>query len=263
MKRRQFVKYAGIGFLSAATGAVTEFYRNGGLAQAQGNPSLNIQWLGHTCFLISSGEMRILVNPFRTLGCTAGYRLPTVPANLVLASSLLFDEGAVDSIPRGTRILTEPGLYQLPGMQMQGISVAKDRLGGRRFGRNVAWRWTQAGLNILHLGALASPIETEQRILMGRPDVLMIPVGGGAKAYSPQEAQAAIAILNPKVIIPTHFRTQAADAASCDIVAVDEFLNVMAGTPIERKGGNDPISLTPASLPSQGSLIIVPGYSFA
>jgi len=205
--------------------------------------------------------MRILVNPFRTLGCTAGYRLPSVTADLVLASSLLFDEGAVDSIPRGTRILTEPGLYQLPGMQMQGISVAKDRLGGRRFGRNVAWRWNQAGINILHLGALASTIETEQRILMGRPDVLMIPVGGGAKAYSPQEAQAAIAILNPKVVIPTHFRTQAADA-SCDIVAVDEFLTLMAGTPIQQNN-SDTINLSQSSLPSQGSLIVVPSYRFA
>ncbi len=256
MKRRQFVKYAGIGFLSAASVA-----GGWGLAQAQGIASLNIQWLGHTCFLISSGGMRILVNPFRTLGCTAGYRLPSVTADLVLASSLLFDEGAVDSIPRGTRILTEPGLYQLPGMQMQGISVAKDRLGGRRFGRNVAWRWNQAGMNILHLGALASTIETEQRILMGRPDVLMIPVGGGAKAYSPQEAQAAIAILNPKVVIPTHFRTQAADA-SCDIVAVDEFLTLMAGTPIQQNN-SDTINLSQSSLPSQGSLIVVPSYRFA
>jgi len=86
MKRRQFVKYAGIGFLSAASVA-----GGWGLAQAQGIASLNIQWLGHTCFVISSGGMRILVNPFRTLGCTAGYRLPSVTADLVLASSLLFD----------------------------------------------------------------------------------------------------------------------------------------------------------------------------
>lgn len=259
MKRRQLIHYAGASFLSAVTVA-------GGwqVAQAQPRPTgnLTIQWLGHTCFLISDNGMRILVNPFRTLGCTAGYRLPRVAADIVLASSLLFDEGAVDSIPSGTRILTEPGLYQLPGMQMQGINVVKDRQGGRRFGRNVAWRWTQGGINILHLGALASPIEAEQKILMGRPDVLMIPVGGGAKAYTPQEAKAAIAVLDPKVIIPTHFRTQAADAASCDIVAVDEFLNLMAGTTVQQSG-SDTINLTPANIPSQGSVVIVPNYRFA
>jgi len=261
MKRRQLINYAGASFLSAI--AVSGSWQ---MAQAQApaidNAGVTIQWLGHTCFLVSGNGMRTLVNPFRTLGCTAGYRSPQVSANLVLASSLLFDEGAVDSIPSGTRILTEPGLYQLPGMQMQGINVVKDRVEGRRFGRNVAWRWTQGGVNILHLGALASPIGAEQQILMSRPDVLMIPVGGGAKAYTPQEAKAAIAVLNPKVIIPTHFRTQAAEAASCDIVAVDEFLSVMAGTTTVQQNAGDTIALSQANLPRQGSVLIVPNYRF-
>ncbi len=259
MKRRQLIKYAGAGFLSALTVAGSRQ-----VAQAQPRPAignLTLQWLGHTCFLISGNGMRVLANPFRTVGCTAGYRLPQISADLVIASSLLFDEGAVDRIPSGTRILTEPGLYQLPGMQMQGISVVKDRIGGRRFGRNVAWRWTQSGINILHLGALASPIEAEQKILMGRPDVLMIPIGGGTKAYTAQEARAAIAVLEPKVIIPTHFRTQAADAAACDIAAVDEFLTTMAGTTIQQSG-SDTINLNQSNIPSQGSVIIVPNYRF-
>jgi len=268
MKRRQLIRYAGASLLSSITVA-------GGWQTAQAQPrpvgsgNLAIQWLGHTCFLISGNGLRVLINPFRALGCTAGYRLPQVAADLVLASSLLFDEGAVDTIPSGTRILTEPGLYQLPGAQLQGIGVVKDRLGGRRFGRNVAWSWTQAGINILHLGALASPIEPEQKILMGRPNVLLIPVGGGAKSYTSQEAIAAIKVLEPKIIVPTHFRTQAADPApdKCDIVAVDQFLQDILKEPtiqatIQQNSG-DTINLTSASLPRQGSIVIVPNYSFS
>ncbi len=96
---------------------------------------------------------------------------------------------------------------------------------------------------------------------MGRPDLLLIPVGGGAKAYTPQEAQQAIQALNPKLIIPTHYRTQAADTASCDIVELDQFLALMDGMPV-RRSDSDTIALSPADLPQNGSAIQVLSYKF-
>jgi len=102
---------------------------------------------------------KILVNPFRTLGCTAKYRPPNVAADLVLISSQLLDEGAVEGCPV-IPLIYEPGIYQFNGMQ-PGIATNHDRQAGRRFGTNVAWRWTQAGINILHLEA-AAPITNEQ-----------------------------------------------------------------------------------------------------
>lgn len=257
MKRRQLMQYAGTGALTTLATVLAS-----GFKPAVAQSSLSVQWLGHTCFLFTSGASRILVNPFRTLGCTAGYRPPLVQADLVLISSQLLDEGSIEGLPGDPRLVYEPGVYEFNGIQLQGIATDHDRIGGKRFGTNVAWRWKQAGMDILHLGGAAAPITTEQKILMGRPDVLFVPVGGGPKAYNPQEAQAAIQQLNPKLIIPTQYRTQAADSANCDIVAVDDFLAVMSGTPV-RRANSDTITLTAAGLPANGSAIELLSYNFS
>jgi L-ascorbate metabolism protein UlaG (beta-lactamase superfamily) len=256
MKRRQLMQYAGAGLLTTVATTLGKFQP--AVAQAG---SLTVQWLGHTCFLFNGGGTRVLVNPFRTLGCTAGYRPPNVAADLVLISSQLLDEGAVESVPGNPRLVFEPGVYDFNNIQFQGIATDHDRVGGKRFGTNVAWRWTQAGINILHLGGAAAPITTEQKILMGTPDVVFVPVGGGPKAYNPQEARTAVQALNAKLVIPTHYRTQAADEASCDIVALDEFLAVMDGMPV-RRANSDTISLSAADLPQNGSAIQVLSYRF-
>jgi len=259
MKRRQLMRYAGAGLLATlGTGLASSWQSY--QAQTSGG-GLSVQWLGHTSFLFTGGGLRILTNPFRALGCTAGYRSPKVAADLVLISSQLLDEGAAEGLPGNPRILYEPGVYQVGDIKLQGIVIAHDRVGGRRFGYNIAWMWTQGGIKILHLGGAAAPLAIEQKILMGRPDLALVPVGGGPKAYNPQEAKQAIATLNPKVVIPTQYRTKAADAGTCEIVPVDDFLSVVDGLTVQRLS-NDTITLKPADLPQNGSVIKVPSYKF-
>lgn len=253
------IGYAGASLLTTlGTGLIS------GLQPSQAQTSkgsLSVKWLGHTCFLFTGSGLRILVNPFRPLGCTAGYRLPNVEADLVLISSQLLDEGAAEGLPGNPRILFEPGVYQISGIQLQGISINHDRVGGRRFGSNVAWLWNQGGIKVLHLGGAAAPIEIEQKILIGRPDVALVPVGGGPKAYNSQEAKQAVNTLNPKIVIPTHFRTQAADSATCDIEPVDEFLTLMDGMTVQRLN-SDSISIKSSDLPDSESVIKVLSYKF-
>lgn len=257
MKRRQILGYVGAGL---ATTLFTSLSAQSQSA-AQTGESLSVKWLGHTCFLFSSGKTRILVNPFRTIGCTAKYRAPKVESGLVLISSQLLDEGAVEGLPGKPQLIYEPGVYRFNGIQVQGITTAHDRVNGRRFGNNVVWRWKQAGINILHLGGAAAPITIEQKILMGRPDVLLVPVGGGAKAYNPTEAQATVLALNPKVVIPTHYSTQAADSSSCDLVGVEQFLELMQGKAV-RRADSDTITISPASLPPKDMAIQLLSYKF-
>lgn len=259
MKRRQLMRYAGAGLLTTmGTVIASEFSPS--LAQKPSG-GLSVQWLGHTCFLFTGNGLRILVNPFRPIGCTAGYRPPKVSADLVLISSQLLDEGEIEGLPGNPRILYEPGAYKVSGIQLQGISMPHDREGGRRFGSNVAWLWNQGGIKILHLGGAAAPIDIEQKILIGRPDLALIPVGGGPKAYNPEEAKQAVSALNPKMVIPTHYRTQAADSSNCEIVAVDEFLTLMNGMTVRRANSNA-IALKSSDLPDNGSVVQLLSYNF-
>lgn len=256
MKRRQLMGYAGAGLVTTlVTGLGSHFQAN-----AQSSGSLSIQWLGHTCFLFTGGGTKILVNPFRTIGCTAKYRPPKVAADLVLISSQLLDEGAVEDLPGNPKLIYEPGVYEFQSIKFEGIAIPHDRKGGKQFGTNVAWQWQQAGIKILHLGGAAAPITIEQKILIGRPDVALVPVGGGAKAYNAEEAKQAIQTINPKLIIPTHYRTQAADEANCDISPLDNFLTVMSGMTV-RRSNSDTISISPGNLPENG-VIQVLSYKF-
>jgi L-ascorbate metabolism protein UlaG (beta-lactamase superfamily) len=256
MQRRRFVQQFGAGFASAlGLGLAAQWQQ----AQAQ-SPGVTIRWLGHTSFLFSGEGRRILVNPFRALGCTAGYRVPTdVPADAVLISSRLFDEGGtLQGLAGNPTVLADPGVYDLAPLQLQAIATPHDREGGRRFGDNLIWRWQQGGLTIVHMGGAAAPLEVEEQILLGRPDVMLVPVGGGPKAYDAQEAIAAIRTLNPRIVIPTHFRTRAADVPSdfdCDIDPLQPFLDLMRATPT-REVNSDSVTLTTASLPGGNGMII-------
>jgi L-ascorbate metabolism protein UlaG (beta-lactamase superfamily) len=85
-------------------------------------------------------------------------------------------------------------------------------------------------------------------------------VGGSAKAYNAQEAKDAIAVLNPKLVIPTHYRTAAADSNNCDITPVDNFLTLMQGVNI-RRSNNDSVIVNSQSLPKNTEIQIL-SYKF-
>lgn len=106
------------------------------------------------------------------------------------------------------------------------------------------------------MGGAASAVGIEQKILMGTPDLALIPVGGGPKAYDPSEAKLALDALKPKVMIPTQYLTEASDRSSCDLVGVEQFLDLVKDFNISQLRSNK-IRLRPKDLPSKGTLIRV------
>ena len=108
-------------------------------------------------------------------------------------------------------------------------------MGGRRFGPSTLWRWRQGGLDFAHLGGTAGPISPADRVLLGRPDVLIIGVGGGAKIYTGPEAAEVVRELQPRRVVPVHYNT-GTPPAGCDQGSVQPFLEAMAGTTVRRTG---------------------------
>ena len=202
---------------------------SGSAVQAAG---VSITSYGHSALLIRGGGQSVLVNPFRAVGCAAGLAEPRVSANVTLASSELPDEGA--RIGGGT-YLSKPGSYRVGGMDLEGFSAPHDRMGGRRFGNATIWRWQQGGLNFAHLGGTAAPLSGEDRVLLGRPDVLIIGVGGGAKVYDGEEAAEVVRQLNPHRVIPVQYVNGEAPSG-CDQGGVQPFLDAMSGTQVRKVG---------------------------
>ncbi|NEP46971.1 MAG: MBL fold metallo-hydrolase, partial [Okeania sp. SIO2H7] len=123
-------------------------------------------------------------------------------------------------------------------LKIDGIASDHDLIGGLQFGTNVMWKWSQGGVSVVHLGGAAAPITDEQKILLGRPDVLLLPVGGGPKAYGPEAAKDAIAVLNPRIVIPTQYLTNRADELTCDLEGVEAFTNLMSDEFSVQRVGN-------------------------
>ncbi|KEF42550.1 MAG: Zn-dependent hydrolase [Cyanobium sp. CACIAM 14] len=208
-------------------------------AVAQKGGGVTITGLGHSALLIQGGGARVLLNPFQPVGCAAGLAAPRVGADVILASSQLKDEGA--PVASG-RFLVKPGSYRLAGLQIEGIAVPHDRVGGRRFGNATLWRWRQGGLDIAHLGGTAGSLSPTDRVLLGRPDVLIIGVGGGAKVYTGPEAAEVARTLQARRVIPVQY-SSGKPPAGCDQGSVEPFLQAMAGAKVRRNGGS--ISVVP------------------
>ena len=225
-----FLKHQGPGraILSLAASTMLAGF-SGTAVQAAG---VSITSYGHSALLIRGGGQSVLVNPFRAVGCAAGLAEPRVSANVTLVSSELPDEGA--RIGGGT-YLSKPGSYRVGGMDLEGFSAPHDRMGGRRFGNATIWRWQQGGLNFAHLGGTAAPLSGEDRVLLGRPDVLIIGVGGGGKVYDGEEAAEVVKQLNPRRVIPVQYVNGEAPSG-CDQGGVQPFLDAMGGTQVRQVG---------------------------
>jgi len=187
--------------------------------------NLLIKSLGHSSFLINSPQKSILINPFKAIGCTSNLEEPKeVNADFILASSRLLDEGYN---PHDQLMFVDPGNYQYEEIILNGIAIPHDRLGGRRFGMATVWSWEQNNLKIVHMGGAAGDLDINSQIILNRPDILFISIGGGIKSYDGQEASRIVKILKPNIVIPVHFKGAEKTNKDCDLSNPDLFIENM------------------------------------
>lgn len=267
MKRRQFLQTASVTTLGAI--ASHSLFRSETIVQAQ-TGAISVQWLGHTCFFIEHGGVRLLVNPYRAAGCLAQYKGEFPEADIVLITSQLFDEGYIEDLKGDPTVLWQAGQFEAKGIIFNGISMDHanlERYRGWRFPVNVAWSWTLGGVGFMHLGGAGEAVDIDDFILTGgTADVVMVPVGGTdayvnsdptfpPKGYLPSQAVTALDLLAPKVIIPTHYLTDAADE-TCKLSPVDTFLGLLDSDIPKTKLTTNKTQLSAASL-SDGQKVLV------
>jgi len=187
--------------------------------------NLGIKSLGHSSFLITSSDQSILINPFKAIGCASNLKEPKeVNADFILASSRLPDEGYN---PNDQLMFVDPGIYQFEDILLNGISVPHDRLDGRRFGMATVWSWEQNDFKIVLMGGAAGDIDNNSQIILSRPDILFISIGGGIKSYDGKEASRIVNLLKPNVVIPVHFERGRKIYKECDFSNADLFIENM------------------------------------
>ncbi len=186
---------------------------------------LLLKSLGHSSFLIKGREKSVLINPFKAIGCASDLNEPKdINADFILASSKLADEGYN---PNDQLMFVKPGFYKFEDILLNGIEVPHDRVGGRRFGMATVWSWEQNNLKIVHMGGAAGKMDINSQIILSRPDILFISIGGGLKSYNGREASDVVKILKPSIVVPVHFERGKNISDNCDFSNADFFLENM------------------------------------
>ena len=197
---------------------------------------LLLKSLGHGSFLIKGRENSVLINPFKAIGCASNLNEPKgINADFILASSKLADEGYN---PNDQLMFVEPGVYKFEDILLNGIEVPHDRVGGRRLGMATVWSWEQNNFKIVHMGGAAGEMDKNSQIILSRPDILFISIGGGFKSYNGREAADIVKTLKPSIVIPVHFIRDKKNIDDCDFSNSDLFLENMQDFKVKYLGQN-------------------------
>ena len=166
---------------------------------------MDISWLGHSCFRIRGSHATVITDPYPP---ALGYSLGKPAARIVTVSHHHSGHCYVQGISGQPRVVTGPGEYEISGVLIIGIATFHDAEGGRRRGKNTVYLMDVDEISICHLGDLGHVLTAEQAEELGNVDVLLLPVGGVSTLNAPMAAKV-VRQLEPKAIVPMHYKTQA------------------------------------------------------
>jgi len=184
---------------------------------------MQINWLGHSCFLINvqtekNGPVKILIDPFDE---KIGLKMPKVEADILLISHDHYDHSNKSAVGGNYFLIDTPGEFEVKGIYVEGISAFHDEQEGKERGVVTIYKIEAEDLKICHLSDFCQKLlNSYQEEKIGEPDILMVPVGG-TFTLGPAEAWKVVQEINPKIIIPMHYKTP---ELKMNLKGVKEFL---------------------------------------
>jgi len=179
-----------------------------------------------------------------------GYSLGKPNAHIVTVSHQHPGHAYVQGIGGEPRQVTGPGEYEISGVLIIGIATFHDAEGGGKRGRNTVYLIEVDEVSVCHLGDLGHVLTAEQVEEIDNVDVLLLPVGGVSTINAPMAAEI-VRQLEPKVVIPMHYKTQ---ALNWELEPVDRFLKEIG---VKQATSQPKLSLTKPSLPDSTQVFLL------
>lgn len=184
-----------------------------------------ITWFGQSCFRIEAKETSILIDPFSK---DIGLKPPRLKDDLVLTTHDHYDHNNVEGAGEEAMIISGPGEYEKKGIYVRGILSYHDKNGGHERGLNTIYVIKVEDMAVCHLGDFGqAEFEKEQLDSIGNVDILMLPVGGNY-TIDYKEAVSAVGKIEPKIIIPMHYKVK---DLKLDIDGPDKFIKELGLAP--------------------------------
>lgn len=214
---------------------------------------MRITWYGHAAFLIETGGVRIILDPYRSPDC-GGYEPVADPADLVIVShendryhshlgqiAPPFETlHALELPPEGTVFrgvaIAALRVYETPE-RLDGDEVTIVQLGSE-------------DLRVVFLGDLGHALTEPEIAPLRGADVVLVPAGGPPTIDYP-EIPPLLAAIGPRIVVPMHYKTPRIDLK---IQPVERFLEALPGVPVWRPGDST-IEFDRSTLPETMTIV--------
>ncbi|UCG53982.1 MAG: MBL fold metallo-hydrolase [Dehalococcoidia bacterium] len=208
---------------------------------------MEITWLGHSCFRLRDKQDTLITDPYSP---ELGYPLAKQTSDIVTISHQHPEHSFLQGINGNPKVVCGPGEYEINNMLIIGISSFHDDERGTTRGKNTVYVIEMNELSICHLGDLGHVLTGEQVEELGNVDVLLLPVGGNSTINAPVAAEV-VRQLDPKIVIPMHYKTPAINRA---LEPVTPFLKEIG---IHEINPQAKLSVTKSNLPPAMQVILL------
>lgn len=209
---------------------------------------MEIKYLGHASFFVKGREAKMVFDPFTPT--YVGLPFKSLDCDIVCVSHDHDDHNNVSGLEGNPYVIKGPGEYEVKGVNIVGIQSFHDEEDGKKRGRNTIYLVEMDGLFLCHLGDLGHKLSDSQLSLLDKVDILFVPVGGFYTIDS-KVAVEVISQIEPRIIIPMHYRVTGMKPNFNELSTLEDFLKEVGETPrFEQtlKIGKDDVSQDQVSL---------------
>lgn len=212
---------------------------------------MEITWLGYSAFRVRTRDGFVFHDPYsgKALGLPS---LPRTTADIVTVSHDHAGHNNVDAVKGDPYVIRGPGEYEVKGMFVFGIPTYHDNKKGAVYGPNTVYVLDADDLRVCHLGDLGHVPNQTQAEAIGPIDILLTPVGDG-KALNAAQAVEVINLLDPRIVIPMHYRL---DGEDTPLDKLDKFLKAM-GMDDKDVAHQDLLKVAKKDIPEEGMQLVI------
>jgi L-ascorbate metabolism protein UlaG (beta-lactamase superfamily) len=213
---------------------------------------MKIKWLGHAAFLITSEEgIKVVTDPFELGTFGINYRKIEDSADIVVVSHEHPDHNYVKGVPGNPQVIRGAGVHQAKGIEFTGIASYHDDSGGSQRGTNNIFCFTVNGMRLCHLGDLGHTLSDHQLSAIGGVDILLTPMAGNF-TLDATGAHRAIDQVQPKVVIPMHYKTD-----KCPDFPVSDVEPFLAGKANVKRMDTSEVEFKSGQLPAVTEIVVL------
>ena len=157
-----------------------------------------------------------------------GLKVPKIKDDIVLVTHNHPDHNNLEDMNPEAFLINTPGEYEKKGIAIRGISSYHDKSEGKERGMNTIYVIKAEDVTICHLGDLGQEKLDEKQVEeIGDIDILLVPVGGNY-TINYKEAIGVIGQIEPKIIIPMHYKIK---DLKVEIEGPEKFVKELGLTP--------------------------------